>query len=164
MHQYHLSSRLRIALLAVIFLLGSAIIHPAFVVPAYSSPSTMRREQIQTIVLKARDAWVKGDAAAFANLFTAKGEFVVPGQRWQGRDVIRTESARFLENFTVSIQIRTVLVEGNQAAVEWDWQETPKQADQDGRKPTNQAQDAILIDFENGQIRRWREYIDSKTK
>jgi hypothetical protein len=51
-------------------------------------------------------------------------------------------------------------VEGNQAAVEWDWSETPKAK---GQK-TSQAQDAILIEFEAARIRRWREYIDTKTK
>jgi hypothetical protein len=68
---------------------------------------------------------------------------VVPGRHWQGREAIRTESANFLDNFTVSIQIHTMLVEENQAAIEWDWQETLKQADQNGLRPTNKAQDAI---------------------
>jgi hypothetical protein len=89
---------------------------------------------------------------------------VVPGRHWQGREAIRTESANFLDNFTVSIQIHTMLVEENQAAIEWDWQETLKQADQNGLRPTNKAQDAILINFENDQIRCWQEYIDDQTK
>ena len=71
-----------------------------------------------------------------------------------------TLSDRLLENFTVAIEIRTILIEGTQAAVEWDWSETAKGTDQ----KTSHAQDAILIDFETGGIRRWREYIDTKTK
>lgn len=123
------------------------------------APST-QTATLRTIILQAKNAWVKSDAAAFANLFTEDGELIVPGQRWQGRAAIQTESASFLKNFTVVIKIRTILIDRDQAAVEWDWSETPKAKQQE----TGQAQDAILINFESRRIRRWREYIDTKTK
>ncbi|HEY9626966.1 MAG TPA: SgcJ/EcaC family oxidoreductase [Coleofasciculaceae cyanobacterium] len=129
--------------------------------PVLSAPSQTQRltsSEIRTMIQQSRDAWVKGDAAAFAALFTDDGELIVPGQRWQGRRAIETETANFVRQFSVAIEIQKVLVEGNQAAIEWDWQETPKAGGQ-----TRQTQDAILIEFEAGQIRRWREYIDAET-
>jgi uncharacterized protein (TIGR02246 family) len=147
-----------IALLSVL-LVGSRVISSrptsAALVDCISLQQTAN---LRSIILQAKDAWVKGDAAAFANLFTEEGEMMVPGQRWQGREAIQTESALFPENFTVAIEIRTILMGGNQAAVEWDWSETSKGTNQ----KTSHAQDAILIDFEGGRIRRWREYIDTK--
>jgi uncharacterized protein (TIGR02246 family) len=147
-----------ITLLSVL-LVGSMVLssRPVSSAPIDCLPS-MQTANLRSIILQAKDAWVKGDAAAFANLFTEDGEFIVPGQRWQGRAAIQSESDRFLENFTVAIEIRTILMDGNQAAVEWDWSETPKAEEQ----TTSQAQDAILIDFEGGRIRRWREYIDTQ--
>ena len=110
------------------------------------------------MIQESRNAWVTGDAAAFAVLFTADGELIVPGQRWQGRRAIETETTNFLQQFWVAIEIQKILIEGNQAAIEWDWQETPKAGGQ-----TRQTQDAILVEFEAGHIRRWREYIDAET-
>lgn len=148
-----------IALLSVL-LVGSMVLSSR---PALSAPedysSAKQTVNLRAIILQAKDAWVSGDAAAFANLFTDNGELIVPGQRWQGRDAIAAESTRFLENFTVAIEIRRILIDRNQVAVEWDWSETSKPT---GQK-TGQAQDAILIDFEEGRICRWREYIDTKT-
>jgi uncharacterized protein (TIGR02246 family) len=149
-----------IALLSVLLVGGIVLAsRPASSTPVDCIPST-QIANLRSIVLQAKDAWVKGDAVAFANLFTEDGEMIVPGQRWQGREKIQSESDRFLQNFTVAIEIRTILIDGTQAAVEWDWSETPKAT---GQK-TGQAQDAILIDFEIGGIRRWREYIDTKTQ
>jgi uncharacterized protein (TIGR02246 family) len=149
-----------IALLSAL-LAGSIVLssRPASSAPVDCIPS-MQPANLRAIILQAKDAWVKGDAAAFANLFANDGEMIVPGQRWQGRVAIQAESARFLESFTVAIEIRRILIEGNQAAVEWDWSETTKGTEQ----KTSRAQDAILIEFEAGRIRRWREYIDTKIK
>ncbi len=128
--------------------------------PATASIQTHRLTppEIRAVIQQAREAWVSGDAVAFAALFTADGELIVPGQRWQGQRAIEIETANFVEQFSVAIEIQKVLVEGNQAAVAWDWQETPKAGGQ-----TRQTQDAIWIEFEAGHIRRWREYIDAET-
>lgn len=126
--------------------------------PSSASPSVLPPEQIRAIIQQARDAWVNGDAIAFANLFTADGELIVPGQRWQGRPAITLETANFLNQFTVAIEIQATLVEGNQAALMWSWQETAKDSQQ-----THRAEDVIWIEFEADHIRRWREYIDDQS-
>lgn len=116
-------------------------------------------EQIRTIVRQARDSWVNGDADAFAALFTPDGELIVPGQKWVGKDAIRKAAADFTTYASnVKIDIRQIIIEGDRAAVEWYWEDTEKAS---GRR--NRADDAIIADFVAGKIKRWREYIDSKT-
>lgn len=116
-------------------------------------------EQIRAIVRQARDSWVNGDADAFAALFTPDGELIVPGQKWVGRKAIRQAAADFANYASnVKIEIRQIIIEGDRAAVEWYWEDTEKAT---GRR--NRADDAIVADFTAGKIKRWREYIDSKT-
>ncbi|PSB45457.1 hypothetical protein C7B80_17055 [Cyanosarcina cf. burmensis CCALA 770] len=127
-----------------------------------SSPAgrkTTSPEQIRTIVRQARDSWVNGDADAFAALFTPDGELIVPGQKWVGKDAIRKAAADFATYASnIKIEIRQIIIEGDRAAVEWYWEDTEKAS---GRR--NRADDAIIADFVAGKIKRWREYIDSKT-
>ncbi len=119
----------------------------------------MPPEAIQAIIHQARDAWVNGDAEAFASLFTPDGELIVPGNRWVGPDAIRDVAAGFSASAAeVKIEIRRILITGNQALVEWYWEDVDKAS---GKQ--NRADDAIVVDFAAGRIQRWREYIDSQT-
>jgi uncharacterized protein (TIGR02246 family) len=119
----------------------------------------MQPEEIHALIQQARDAWVNGDADAFANLFTPDGELIVPGNRWVGPEAIREVAASFAAGASdVKIEIRRILVMGNQAVVEWYWEDTEKAS---GRR--NRADDAIVVDFTGGRIQRWREYIDAQT-
>lgn len=123
-----------------------------------SIESACMQAAIHSIIQQARDAWVNGDADAFASLFTADGEFLVPGNRWVGQEAIRQVAADFAASSSgVTVEIRRIMVEGNQAAVEWYWEDT----DSSGR--LNRADDVIMIDFVDGRISRWREYIDTQT-
>ncbi|WP_404787902.1 SgcJ/EcaC family oxidoreductase [Altericista sp. CCNU0014] len=111
------------------------------------------------LVRQAADAWMTGDADAFADLFLPDGEFIVPGKRWVGRAAIRKAAADFFAAGTdVKIDIRRVIVEADRACVEWHWQETECAANKRGS-----ADDAIAIDFRDGKISRWREYIDTQS-
>lgn len=119
----------------------------------------MKPEAIQSLIQSARVAWVKRDANAWANLFVPDGEMIVHGNRWVGQDAIRKSLADFAAGVAeVNIEIRRILIEGNQAAVEWHWQDQDKAS---GRR--SQADDAIVIDFQANRIARWREYIDKET-
>lgn len=115
--------------------------------------------QVNALVRQAADAWMQKDADAFASLFMTDGEFIVPGNRWSGQTAIRDVASAFAQGAAeVTVEIHRILIDGNQAAVEWHWQDTEKAT---GRR--NQADDVIMIDFSGGKIRRWREYIDTQT-
>ena len=146
-----------IALLVMTLALGNMILSTA-ALTAPQSHSESSSPAIRTTIQQAKQAWVDSDAAAFAALFAADGELIVPGQHWQGRSAIEAVTASFVEQFKVAIEIQNILIDGNQAAVMWAWKETPK-ADTQSR----QTEDVIMVEFEAGQIRRWREYIDAET-
>jgi uncharacterized protein (TIGR02246 family) len=119
----------------------------------------MTPEQIRAAIRQAGEAWVSGDADRFATLFLPDGEFIVPGYRWQGQQAIHDVMTEFTATHSdVRVDIRRILVEGNSAVVEWVWEETETQT---GNR--TQAEDAIAVDFDQGQIRRWREYIDAES-
>ncbi|MCM1981223.1 nuclear transport factor 2 family protein [Lyngbya confervoides] len=112
-----------------------------------------------TLIQRAANAWINGDADAFAELFWADGEFMVPGNCWIGPVAIRAVAANFAAAYApIKIEIQRILTMANQAMVEWHWQETEIETG----KQSNAA-DAIVIDFQNRRIRRWREYIDTQS-
>ena len=115
----------------------------------------MTSEQCRSIIQQAAQAWITGDADAFASLFLADGELIVPNNRWVGFAKIRQVTADFVADYEVEITIQRIIVEGNQAVVEWNWSDKEKATGK-----CNQAEDAIVIDFREGKICRWREYID----
>lgn len=116
-------------------------------------------EDVRLIIKKAKDAWMTGNADEFANLFTPDGELIVPGERWVGPAAIRQVVTDFSAAYSViNIDIRRIIIDGNQAVVEWHWQDKEK-----ATGTRSAADDAIVIEFKAGQISRWREYIDTKT-
>jgi uncharacterized protein (TIGR02246 family) len=117
-------------------------------------------QEIRAIVEQAQNAWVARDADALAQLFTPDGELIVPGQRWQGQAKIREEVAKFSRLYTdVQITIHRTIVDGNQAVVEWHYEDTETAT---GKR--SQADDAIVIEVNNGRISYWREYFDTSSK
>jgi uncharacterized protein (TIGR02246 family) len=119
----------------------------------------MSLKKIHLIIQHAKNAWTNGDATAFASLFSIDGEFWVPGNRWVGPEKIRQIAAEFAASSSdVKIDIHRVIVDENQAVVEWYWEDTDNST---GNR--NRADDVIVIDFVEGRIQRWREYIDTQT-
>jgi uncharacterized protein (TIGR02246 family) len=119
----------------------------------------MMLDVVQSLVERAATSWSKGDAKAFAALFMPDGEFVVPGQRVVGIEAIEKVASAFAKSHAhVNIKIQRVIVDRHQAVVEWQWEDTENST---GKQ--TQADDAIVIDFVDGRIKRWREYIDSQT-
>lgn len=141
-------------ILVIVIGLEKAITTPSSVILSDSlSPS------IRSIIEQAKNCWIEGTADTFASLFTVDGELIVPGYRWVGKKAIRQSVTDFTNHISsVEIKIHRILIEGDQALVEWDWEDTEKAT---GQK--NIANDAIVIDFVDGKIKRWREYIDTQT-
>jgi uncharacterized protein (TIGR02246 family) len=114
------------------------------------------QQTMRSLIQQAATAWTSFDADTFAALFVPDGEFIVPGHCWVGQAAIRQATTDFSATYSdVKIDIQRILIDGNQAVVEWHWQETEKATGKKGN-----AMDAIVVDFQNGRIRRWREYID----
>jgi uncharacterized protein (TIGR02246 family) len=116
-------------------------------------------QSIQAIIDRARQAWLDGDAQSFAQLFSPTGEMIVPGQRWCGPAAILAAFQAYAEHYQVTtIAVHNLVIQGNRAMVEWTWKDQDKRT---GFRST--AEDAIAVDIQDGQIQRWREYIDDTT-
>lgn len=159
----HRAQARRYSLLAALLL--SVVIVLTGVSPAASQVSlsltetNMQPAAIHAMVQQAAKAWMEKDADGFAALFTLDGELIVPGYRWTGPTAIRQVTADFSAGAAeVNIKIQRTIVEGNQAAVEWQWEDVEQATGQ-----RNRAEDVIMIDFAAGKIRRWREYIDTQS-
>ncbi len=132
---------------------------PTFIVQNGEGTKLLKPEEIRSIIQQAAKAWMAGDADAFARLFVPDGVLIVPGHRWVGATAIRQVTAEFAATHSdVKIEIKQILVEGNHAVVEWSWQDMEKAT---GLR--QKAEDAIAVDFKEGRISRWREYIDTET-
>jgi uncharacterized protein (TIGR02246 family) len=119
----------------------------------------MKPAAINSIIQQASQAWSTGDADLFASLFTPNGEFVVPGKIHRGHEAIRQVTQSFADRYSdVKIDIRRIILDGDQCVVEWYWEDTKNETGARSR-----ADDAILVDFKDGLISRWREYIDTKS-
>jgi uncharacterized protein (TIGR02246 family) len=119
----------------------------------------MKTAQIEAAIAQARNAWIEGNAKGFASLFLPEGEFIVPGKRWVGREQIHQAVLDYVSAYSeVKIDIRRIVIDGNCAFVEWYWQDK-----ENATGKVSQADDAIAVDFQDGLISRWREYIDSTT-
>ncbi|NEO26573.1 MAG: nuclear transport factor 2 family protein [Kamptonema sp. SIO4C4] len=115
--------------------------------------------ELRTLIKIAADACQTKNAKAFASLFTATGELIIPGYRFVGKEEIEQVTHSYLgacESVTITIQ--RIIVEGNQAVVEWVWSSVEKET---GKQ--TYAENAIVVNFKAGAIARWREYSDKKT-
>ncbi|WP_414542805.1 nuclear transport factor 2 family protein [Nostoc sp. CCY0012] len=129
-----------------------------FNTPAFAQ-QFMNPQDIRLLIEQARDAWVTQNADAIAQMFTDDGELILPGQRWQGKQRIREELSDFSQQYSdVKIDIHRMIIQDDQAAVEWYYEDTEKAT---GHR--NKADDVIVVDFQDGLISRWREYFDTQT-
>jgi uncharacterized protein (TIGR02246 family) len=124
-----------------------------------SASHNRSQQDIRSLIEQAKTAWVARDADALAQLFLPDGELIVPGQRWQGQARIREGISNFSQHYMdVSITIQRIILDGNQAAVEWHYEDTEKATGQ-----RNRVDDVIVIEIKDGRISYWREYFDTKT-
>jgi uncharacterized protein (TIGR02246 family) len=139
--------------------LGIALIVLSFWMNMNASAQSSMKTDIPTIIHLAKDAWVNLDGNALAKLFTPDGELIVPGYRWQGQaQISEAVSSVAQQSQDIQIEIERIIICGEQAVIEWRYQETEKATQ--NRKTTD---DAIVVDFRDGKISRWREYFDTQT-
>ncbi|MBE7382092.1 MAG: SgcJ/EcaC family oxidoreductase [Leptolyngbya sp. SIO1E4] len=123
------------------------------------SQTTRASQTIEAVIQLARQAWLEGNGPAFTALFSTTGEFIVPGQKWQGQDSILQAFQAFAAAYSVNaINIHNQVIQGNRAMLEWYWEDTELLTGN-----VSKAEDAIAIDFQGDLIQRWREYIDTKS-
>lgn len=135
----------------------------------------MNPEEIRAIIRRAADACTARDGEGFAGLFAETGEIILSGQtrqgslqekqensasgtmqenRLAGKAAIQKATVNYLAVLAeVKIEILRILVEGEQAAVEWRWCDRNLATGRD-----RCADNVILIEFNSGLIARWREY------
>ncbi|NER32690.1 MAG: nuclear transport factor 2 family protein [Oscillatoria sp. SIO1A7] len=136
----------------------------------------MNPEEIRAIIRRAADACSARDAESFAGLFAETGEIILSGEtrplqekqekqensasgtmrenRLAGKAAIQKATVNYLAVLAeVKIEIRRIVVEGEQAAVEWRWCDRSLATGRD-----RCADNAIFIEFNSGLIARWREY------
>ncbi len=139
--------------------LGIILIFLSLTLNMNASAEQSIKYDIPTVIQLAKDAWVALDGNALAELFTPDGELIVPGQRWQGQAEIREAVSSLAQQAKeVKIDIERVIISGNQAVVEWHYEETEKETNH-----LKSTDDAIVIDFQDGRVSRWREYFDTET-
>lgn len=125
----------------------------------FSPSSDYRTMQYRTMIETARKAWIDCDAHAFVQLFSPSGQMRVPGQCWIGREAIYAAMQAYCETSSViGIDIKHMIVEGDRASVEWSWHDVERTTGHH-----HQADDAIIVVFQDGLIASWREYIDTET-
>lgn len=114
----------------------------------------MRPETIRAIIQQAAHACMTKNAQAFAALFAVNSEIILPDHHLIGKAAIQKITADYLRTLVdIKININRILVEGDQALVEWCWEDRNQIT---GEKKCRH--NAIVLDFKSGLISRWREY------
>lgn len=114
----------------------------------------MTPREIRRVIKIAADACTTGDAETFASLFTTEGKILIAGRQIVGKAAIEKATADYLATRQeIQITLDNILVEDNQAVVEWTWEDTKIETGQ--RSRTNNA---IVVQFKAGLICQWREY------
>jgi uncharacterized protein (TIGR02246 family) len=114
----------------------------------------MKASEIRNLIKIAAQACMARDAEAFASLFTTDGALIIAGHQIVGKPAIEKATADYLATREqIQVTIHRIIVENNQAVVEWTWEDTKIETGQ-----RNCAANAIVVEFKAGLICRWREY------
>lgn len=141
-----------LAIATGIFLLKILAISPA----AARAEST--NEEIAQMVTRQARAWEEQDVTAIANDFAEDAIFIAAGFRFEGKQRIQQAARDYFNQFhDTSVEIKRIIIGGNEGAVEWNWRDRNRQSGQEGF-----AEDAIIFEIEDGKIVYWREYIEKK--
>ena len=114
---------------------------------------------IKALVERQAAAWENQDVESLIGDFDDDAVFKAANFTFKGVDGIKNAAENYFRDFTdTEVEIKRIIVEGNQGAVEWDWRDRHKKTG----KPSA-AEDAIIFELDDaGKITYWREYIEKK--
>jgi uncharacterized protein (TIGR02246 family) len=116
----------------------------------------MTHDEVHDLLLRRIRAWRDEDLGAIMAGYADDIVHVSPYGTRVGVADMRAANARYLSEYTgFEVQLRRLVVEGDEGAVEWTWTETRRT---DGVRRS--ADDAIVFVLRDGKIVYWREYFD----
>ena len=111
-------------------------------------------QEIRNSIQTSADACIAGNAETFASLFTTDAKMIINGNQIVGKTAIEKATAAYLASREqIQVTIHRIIVENNQAVVEWTWEDVKTTTGQQ-----NCTDNAIVIEFKEYLICRWREY------
>ena len=104
-------------------------------------------------------AWETGDEELLDSLLHEETVFAYPGRRLNKEQTL--EDLRFFRDaYTdTKVYVHTVVVDGNDIAVEWQFATTKKET---GKREV--VSDAIIGEIKDGRFIVWKEYLDGRVK
>lgn len=115
----------------------------------------MHRNEVESLVVRQAEAWQRADAAAIAADFALDGLFISPDGVWRGPNAIAEAARAFFEVCSeVKVEIKRVIYDRNEGAIEWVWHETRRIDEQ-----TYVMEDAIIFELQDERLIYWREYF-----
>ncbi len=144
-----------------LFAVGIAIailINLLFIQPTVAQSLSVNREEIIEMVERQARAWESQDVTGIVDDFAEDAVFIAAGFRFDGQEQIAKAARDYFQQFhRTSVEIKRIVIDGTQGAVEWDWRDRERQSNKEGF-----AEDAIIFELQDGKIVYWREYIEKK--
>src|SRR5579872_2336048 len=117
----------------------------------------MDLEGARTLIERQARAWEREDAAGIVADFASDGVLLSPGGRFEGHEALhRAATACFAVATSIQITITSVLLTGDEGALEWTWSEARRS---DGHRRT--VNDGIFFTLRDDRLVSWREYFDT---
>lgn len=163
------SLKTRIVLLSGTILLAplAPFLWPATIAAAGQAPQSevvveedgsLSEADVRKVFEQVIEAWETPNPALLAEVYADDGKFMIPGETFAGPDAIRELAVAYTAEHEIKVDLKRIIVVGNFAFAEWVWNDTDKSTGE-----TSQFDEAIVVDFEGGKVRNWREYIDPDT-
>ncbi len=112
--------------------------------------SLSMQDQISEIVRRQAKAWSEQNSQAIANDFAEDAVFIAAGSKFQGKLEIKRVAEDYFQQFEhISVEIKRIIADGNQGAVEWHWQEQNRQT-----RTKGYAEDAIILEMNYSNLLR----------
>lgn len=144
------------------FILGIVVLVFAVAAVWFIAEGQARATQetyVTALVKKHARAWETGDEKLLDEVLHEDAVFAYPGRRLTKEQTL--EDLRFFRDNYIStkVYIHTVIVNGDDVAVEWQFATTKKET---GKREV--VSDAIIGKMKDGKFVVWKEYLDGRVK